>query len=44
MPPAPVTDEGGNADELTAEVEAHDTVELFDVVTALLAKVKATVR
>ena len=39
LPPEPETDEGGNQTN-AAEVEAHDTVELFDVVTALLAKVK----
>jgi len=39
LPPEIKTDEDGNQTN-TAEVEAHDTVELFDVVTALLAKVK----
>jgi hypothetical protein len=39
LPPEPETDDDGNQTN-TAEVEAHDTVELFDVVTALLAKVK----
>ena len=39
LPPEPETDEDGNQTN-AAEVEAHDTVELFDVVTALLAKVK----
>ena len=39
LPPEIETDEEGNQTN-TAEVEAHDTVQLFDVVTALLAKVK----
>ena len=39
LPPELETDDDGNQTN-TAEVEAHDTVELFDVVTALLAKVK----
>jgi hypothetical protein len=39
LPPEIETDDDGNQTN-TAEVEAHDTVELFDVVTALLLKVK----
>jgi hypothetical protein len=39
LPPEPETDDDGNQTN-TAEIEAHDTVQLFDVVTALLAKVK----
>jgi len=39
LPPEMETDDGGNILN-TAEIEAHDTVQLFDVVTALLAKVK----
>ena len=39
LPPDIETDDDGNQTN-TAEVEGHDTVELFDVVTALLAKVK----
>ena len=39
LPPEIETDDEGNQTN-TAEVEAHDTVELFDVVTALLVKVK----
>ena len=39
LPPDPDTDDDGNI--LNAdEIEAHDTVPLFEVVTALLAKVK----
>jgi hypothetical protein len=39
LPPEIETDDDGNVLN-TAEIEAHDTVELFDVVTALLLKVK----
>ena len=39
LPPEMETDDGGNILN-TAEIEAHDTVQLFDVVTALVAKVK----
>ena len=39
LPPEMQTDDDGNVSN-TAEIEAHDTVQLFDVVTALLAKVK----
>jgi hypothetical protein len=39
LPPEMQTDDDGNVLN-TAEIEAHDTVQLFDVVTALLAKVK----
>jgi hypothetical protein len=39
LPPEPETDGDGNQTN-TAEIEAHDTVPLFDVVTALLAEVK----
>ena len=39
LPPEPETDDDGNQTN-TAEIEAHDTVQLFDVVTALLLKVK----
>jgi hypothetical protein len=39
LPPEIETDDDGNILN-TAEIEAHDTVQLFDVVTALLLKVK----
>ena len=39
LPPEMETDGGGNILN-TAEIEAHDTVQLFDVVTALLSEVK----
>ena len=39
LPPEPETDDDGNQTN-TVEIEAHDTVPLFDVVTALLAEIK----
>lgn len=39
LPPEMQTDDDGNVLN-TAEIEAHDTVQLFEVVTALLLKVK----